>query len=71
MTLNIVCPAVFGHSTASCMLFILKAYGPWFFVQVQLKEGRIEKYILRKAFDDKDDPFLPQVDASHCLVMVQ
>jgi asparagine synthase (glutamine-hydrolysing) len=27
---------------------------------VQLKEGRIEKYILRKAFDDKDDPFLPQ-----------
>jgi hypothetical protein len=53
------------------MLFILKAYGPWFFVQVQLKEGRIEKYILRKAFDDKDDPFLPQVDASRCLVMVQ
>jgi hypothetical protein len=52
------------------MLFILKAYGPWFFVQVQLKEGRIEKYILRKAFDDKDDPFLPQVDASCCLVMV-
>jgi hypothetical protein len=63
-------PAVFGHSTASRVLFILKAYGPWFFVQVQLKEGRIEKYILRKAFDDKDDPFLPQVDASCCLVTV-
>ncbi|HLC22647.1 MAG TPA: asparagine synthase B [Candidatus Nanoarchaeia archaeon] len=24
------------------------------------KEGRIEKFVLRKAFDDKDDPYLPE-----------
>lgn len=24
------------------------------------EEGKIEKYIMRKAFDDQDDPYLPK-----------
>jgi hypothetical protein len=30
-------------------------------VQVNVKEGRIEKWIMRKAFDDKENPYLPKV----------
>jgi len=32
-------------------------------VQVDVKGGRIEKWILRKAFDDEENPYLPKVMA--------
>ena len=32
-------------------------------VQVNVKEGRIEKWIMRKAFDDEENPYLPKVMA--------
>lgn len=31
------------------------------YIQINLDEGRIEKYILRKAFDDEEHPYLPKV----------
>jgi hypothetical protein len=30
-------------------------------VQVKVKEGKIEKWIMRKAFDDEENPYLPKV----------
>lgn len=30
-------------------------------MQVKPEEGRIEKWVLRKAFDDEEHPYLPKV----------
>ena len=30
-------------------------------LQINLEEGRIEKWVLRRAFDDEKQPYLPKV----------
>jgi hypothetical protein len=34
---------------------------PFLLLQIRPDLGRIEKWVLRKAFDDEEEPFLPKV----------
>ena len=43
-------------------------------VQIKKEEGRIEKWVLRRAFDDEEHPYLPKVllcDLQQCCITLQ
>lgn len=46
-----------GHISTRSVFFFAVFVFLFFFVE---KQGKIEKYIMRKAFDTPEDPYLPQ-----------
>lgn len=39
----------------------------YLFLQIKPDQGHIEKWVLRKAFDDEENPYLPKVNFSKSL----